>query len=458
MKSPLTLLRATPMCRFFLKVFAIAAGFVCVFCNSAFAAWHWEMLRDDYPTNTLYDGFVEFKGELYRVALQHPDSGAEGEASPSASVSKSADGLNWTVVDDNPEYPQGEVIRLLAYKDELWLCIRQRDPVNFESYTTEIWKSATGQDWSQLIVMNSLQEFPALYMDFTAIQDKIWCVGYSLELLPSYNFLLNTENGIDWDKLYPTVIIDALFGYTASLLNYNDKLLIISSNNVQDHYTVSANGISWEVFTIGPFGNLGPNNYAEQIVNPTYIFHNNAIFRLGGYFSGRFDNVPYNNIFYSYDLETWREFSCGAWWSPRAHPIAVNFKNELWVFAGEFTYGNGNSEIWRFVPGEATIAGEGEGIIEIHHSADTNADDKINLSELLALIQVYNTLAYHCDEFCGYELGYGALDCTLHSSDYNPADGVISLSELLRMVQLYNSGNYYSCPSVGEDSFCPGIP
>lgn len=78
------------------------------------------------------------------------------------------------------------------------------------------------------------------------------------------------------------------------------------------------------------------------------------------------------------------------------------------------------------------------------------------------MIQFYNSGGYHCaqpgdisDE--GYMPGLdgGAQSCAPHAGDYNTQDWMISLSELLRMIQFYNSGGYYACPG-SEDGFCPG--
>ena len=45
-----------------------------------------------------------------------------------------------------------------------------------------------------------------------------------------------------------------------------------------------------------------------------------------------------------------------------------------------------------------------------------------------------------------------------YGTDYNPQDWVISLSELLRIIQFYNSLGYHFCPTSGtEDGFCPGV-
>ncbi len=110
--------------------------------------------------------------------------------------------------------------------------------------------------------------------------------------------------------------------------------------------------------------------------------------------------------------------------------------------------------------------GEGEGQTE-HHTADQNTDFQISLSELLRVIQLYNAADVPNNPdgyfFCadGTEDGYTPDPevstnhaCAPHNSDYNPQDWRIGLSELLRIIQFYNSPGYGICPG-SEDSFCP---
>ncbi len=94
-----------------------------------------------------------------------------------------------------------------------------------------------------------------------------------------------------------------------------------------------------------------------------------------------------------------------------------------------------------------------------HHRADFNPrDNKINLSELLRVIQIYNNGSYYCgdpDVEDGYELKTGTTEtCEPHDSDYAPQDWRISLNEMLRMIQFYNAGGY-SADLGGEDGFSP---
>jgi hypothetical protein len=82
-------------------------------------------------------------------------------------------------------------------------------------------------------------------------------------------------------------------------------------------------------------------------------------------------------------------------------------------------------------------------------------DYKISLSELLRFIQLYNSDSYHCGDFGiedGYAPGDGDKSCTPHDTDYKPQDWSINISELLRLIQIYNSSGYQIDPD-GEDGF-----
>ncbi len=101
------------------------------------------------------------------------------------------------------------------------------------------------------------------------------------------------------------------------------------------------------------------------------------------------------------------------------------------------------------------------------HSADTSHDNSVALSELLRVIQFYNSGGLQCAATPdatedGYLPGAGTeTSCCPHDSDYagTGPDWRIDLSELLRVIQFYNSGGYHACPDEdSEDGFCPGSP
>ncbi len=95
-------------------------------------------------------------------------------------------------------------------------------------------------------------------------------------------------------------------------------------------------------------------------------------------------------------------------------------------------------------------------VAEPYHSADQNQDSRISVSELLRVIQFYNSSAFGCQSGTedGYALDTAQQDCTPHDSDYNPQDWKVNLSELLRLIQFFNMANYQQCEETSEDGFC----
>jgi formylglycine-generating enzyme required for sulfatase activity len=108
--------------------------------------------------------------------------------------------------------------------------------------------------------------------------------------------------------------------------------------------------------------------------------------------------------------------------------------------------------------------GEGEGESE-PHSGDWNGgpDGRIDLAELLRVIQLYNAAVFCCgngETEDGFELGpCTKQECNRHSADYDDNPWGISLTELLRVIQFFNLGGYYACDSgTDPDGFCAGTP
>lgn len=98
------------------------------------------------------------------------------------------------------------------------------------------------------------------------------------------------------------------------------------------------------------------------------------------------------------------------------------------------------------------------------HTADQDADNVINLSELLRIIQFFNSGGFSCAEAPdATEDGYlpappGSQTCPPHANDYAPFDWNITLSELLRAIQFFNSDGYTYCPDDDtEDGYCPVV-
>ncbi len=126
---------------------------------------------------------------------------------------------------------------------------------------------------------------------------------------------------------------------------------------------------------------------------------------------------------------------------------------------GEGGEGEGEGAEGQGGEGEGESGVEGEGASESPYcTADQDHNNQINLSELLRVIQFFNSGGYHCQSGTedGFAPGPGDTSCASHSSDYNEQDWAINLSELLRLIQFFNSGGYH-LQSGTEDGFAPGL-
>ncbi len=125
---------------------------------------------------------------------------------------------------------------------------------------------------------------------------------------------------------------------------------------------------------------------------------------------------------------------------------------------GEGVPSEGSPEEGEGVEEGAPQEGQMEGEHSPFHAADQDNNGLIELSELLRIIQFFNSGGFHCQSGTedNYAPGPGTTNCTAHDSDYSPHDWLISLSELLRLIQFFNSGGYHYCLG-SEDGFCPGV-
>ncbi len=83
----------------------------------------------------------------------------------------------------------------------------------------------------------------------------------------------------------------------------------------------------------------------------------------------------------------------------------------------------------------------------------------VGLTELMAVIQLFNAGAYYCDAATasGYSTLAGDRACSPHPADTRAPDWEIGMSELLRWIQFYNTGGYHFCDDPqSEDGYCPG--
>lgn len=150
-------------------------------------------------------------------------------------------------------------------------------------------------------------------------------------------------------------------------------------------------------------------------------------------------------------------------WSKDGNEIATKSRGEFQV--NDVTLADAGDYTCTVTDGESSIGSQTATLtifapaVEGFHSADPSEDWSISLSELLRVIQFFNSGGYGCqtDSEDGFVPGPGLTDCPSHDSDYGTQDWQIDLSELLRLIQFFNTANGAYHAEVGtEDGFAPG--
>lgn len=124
--------------------------------------------------------------------------------------------------------------------------------------------------------------------------------------------------------------------------------------------------------------------------------------------------------------------------------------------AGDGADGESNTD------GEFSSEGDGvgNGGWEHWHDADSDRDGRIDLRELIRVVQIYNAGGYQCAplEYAtedGFVPGLGDFrDCRPHSGDFNPQNWTFELGELLRMLEIYSHADGYVPCAFSEDGVC----
>ncbi len=107
------------------------------------------------------------------------------------------------------------------------------------------------------------------------------------------------------------------------------------------------------------------------------------------------------------------------------------------------------------------MEGQIEGEVTPYHSGDSNHNWRIELVELLRVIQFYNIGAIHVLQ--GTEMDMLLFLMVLITASIILriiilADFKINIYEILRLIQLFNSYNgYYHVDPTTEDGFAPGL-
>jgi hypothetical protein len=243
----------------------------------------------------------------------------------------SSDGLNWTKHDKN-ETPGRLAATFTFFDDKLWML--GGSELRSDNFTSDVWSSSDGTTW----VKADDAAWPGRDST-TAItfQDKLWVFGGATHRDPStlatdafLNDVWSSDDGVNWTQVtaaapwsprsYPRIVVR------------DDEMYLLGGETNADVWK-SSNGKDWTQITAdAPWGGGREGYGALAFDRKLWVF--------GGFVEKSTNGV--NDVWYSEDGANWERQAEYAPWTPR-DPIAIVYKDKLWLFAGKFT---GSDDTW----------------------------------------------------------------------------------------------------------------
>lgn len=407
---------------------------------------HWELA----PNTIAWSPREEAAGIVYRdamwliggVASESPLTNV-GTATGLKEIYRSADGINWTAVTRDAPWPARRGHGVVEHEGALWLMGGTDGVLQYN----DVWKSSDGETWE--LISAAAPWSPRHFHRAAAFRGRIWLLGGIGAGNTVLGDVWSSADGENWTLETAA----APWGPRASmgLAAHRGRLWLVCGANIsfgfpnsRDGVWYSEDGKQWTQAADAPLprrSSFGLTSFAGR------LWASGGFFRYEGRFPGT-GPVFRKDVWSSHDGITWMQETSAAPWDARRGHASLAYKNKLWLLGGAYTdvpvYLN---DVW--------VSGGDLGA----HTADQNADYALDLSELLRVIQLYNSGAFHCDAATedGYAPGAGDRNCAPHAGDYDGPDWQFSLSEVLRAVQFYNAFAGIMPCDTSEDGWCPVV-
>jgi N-acetylneuraminic acid mutarotase len=400
---------------------------------------HWELAPNTiaWSPRAQHAGVVH-DGAMYLLGGSAPEG-------MSAEVYRSTDGVDWTPVTRNAPWSGRRGHAVVKHQDAMWLLGGSDGAQRF----SDVWKSTDGENWE--LVTAAAPWVPRYFHAAAAFHGRIWVMGGVGAENTLYNDIWSSADGETWRLESAAASWGAR--HSMGLTLHRKRLWLLGGgrfvNQPQYRYSLpdvwyTDDGVHWTLAT-----ESGPTpRYGAGLCN-----HAGRLWAVGGFkqITGPYSIDPeyHNDVWTSYDGITWTQTLSDAPWPARMGLVSLVYDDKLWLLGGE----NGIS--WPIYLNDVWVSGGDLGA----HTADQNADYAFDLSELLRIIQLYNSGAFHCEAATedGYAPGPGDQSCAPHASDYDGPDGQFSLSEVLRAVQFYNAPAGIMPCDTSEDGWCPVV-
>ena len=338
--------------------------------------WLWEQVTKKAGWDNRYDHeSVVFNEHIWVIGGYNPGNSGD---SYYEDIWKSADGENWTMVDDNADFKGRRGHSLVAFNNTLFLIggFSVDEETGIRTYRNDVWQSTDGEVWTEIksnidvAEDDSLNWVPRMHHKCLVANhggvDYIYLIGgQSMRegvegryAMTYFNDVWRSTDGINWQKLFNTNY--GIRSEHAATVNANGRLFIQggihgtifesennSSHPIADYQFLyySDNGVDWE------------KDYNIDIVEDGYmwrashemVYYKNKIWTLPGKTNSNnhyhFATEQYYPT-WTYDTEFGLD-SKGTAIDARHGYSAVVFKEHIYVLGGNTNRKGQENDVWK---------------------------------------------------------------------------------------------------------------
>lgn len=263
------------------------------------------------------------------------------DEAPPRDVWASADGRNWTRVEQAAPWIHSDLPMNLTFAGRMWIMggwHNGRLPGN--SASREVWASDDGATWTQVTARAGWSARCAGVV--VAHRDRMWLLGgienyYFGDERSVKNDVWSSADGRDW-KLETSVAPWAARAYHQAV-THNGRIYVIGGGNyVPTHVALndvwsSADGVDWTRETAA--APWGPRLWFTAAV------YRGRIWVLGGWAKQQ-DN--FGDVWHSADGRNWQQLKTRTTWKARHEHSVFVFQDKLWIAGGHAR--PLSSEVW----------------------------------------------------------------------------------------------------------------
>lgn len=228
--------------------------------------WEVETENADFSPRELHTSVV-FDNKIWVIGgLGFENSGAIGALND---VWSSSDGVNWTLENDNANFPPRFLHSSVVFDNKIWVI----NGLDSSTYN-DVWSSSDGVTWT--LINDNPPLASSIVNESLVFDNKMWVLGGNTDNGVTNN-VYSSSDGVDWQLVTENPGFSSRNISASAVLD--SKMWIFggeTSSGLTNDIWYTSDGISWFEATSGPV------NYTTRFGHTTGVL-NNKIYIIAGY-------------------------------------------------------------------------------------------------------------------------------------------------------------------------------